>query len=66
MNLLMITWTDVFEATGAFFYWIFKGMRALGQSPNVIMGSFVILLLAYWSFKIIKQNRKATQDGTYK
>jgi hypothetical protein len=66
MTLLMITWTDVFEATGSFFYWIFKGMRALGQSPNVIMGSIVIFLLAYWCVKIIQQNKKAVQNGTYK
>lgn len=66
MKLLMITWTDVFEATGSFFYWIFKLMRALGQMPNVIMGSIVIFLLAYWTIKIMQQNKKAAQDGTYK
>lgn len=66
MTHLMITWTDVFEATGSFFYWIFKGMRALGQMPNVLMGGFVIFLLAYWTIKIVQQNKKAAQDGTYK
>jgi hypothetical protein len=66
MTLLMTTWTDVFEATGSFFYWIFKCMRALGQSPNVIMGSIVIFLLAYWCVKIVQQNKKAAENGTYK
>ena len=66
MTLLMITWTDLFEATGTFFYWIFKFIRTLGQGPNLIMGSLVIIGLAYWSFKIISQNKKATQNGTYK
>jgi hypothetical protein len=66
MKLLMITWTDVFEATGSFFYCIFKFMRALGQGPNIIMGSLVIFALAYWTVKIMQQNKKAEQNGTYK
>ncbi len=66
MTDLMITWTDVFEGTGSFFQWCFKGMRALGQGPNIIIGGTVIFLLAYWSFKIIKQNRDAARNGTYK
>jgi hypothetical protein len=62
----MITWTDVFNATGDFFYWIFKAIRGLGQLPNVVMGGIVIFLLAYWCIKITQQNKKAVQDGTYK
>lgn len=61
----MITWTDVFEATGTFFYWIFDGMRTLGQIPNILMGGFVVFLLAYWTLKITQQKKKARQDGTY-
>ena len=65
MKLLMITWTDVFEATGKCFYWIFDCMRSLGQLPNIFMGGFIVFLLAYWTFKITQQNKKARQDGTY-
>lgn len=66
MRALMITWTDIFEGTGTFFQWCFKGVRALGQGPNIILGGIVIFLLAYWSFKIIKQNKEAARNGTWK
>ena len=66
MRTLMITWTDIFEGTGTFFQWCFKGMRALGQGPNLILGGVVIFCLAYWSYKIIKQNKEAARNGTYK
>jgi hypothetical protein len=66
MKLLMMTWTDLFNCIGDFFYWCFKGMRALGHGPNIIMGGIVIFLLAYWTIKIMQQNKKAEQDGTYK
>ena len=66
MKLLMITWTDLFNGIGDFSYWCFKGIRALGQGPNIIMGGIVIFLLAYWTVKIVQQNKKAVQDGTYK
>ncbi len=65
MKLLMITWTDIFEGTGTFFYWCFKGMRALGQGPNILMGGFVIFLLALWCAKIIKHKKEAVRNGTY-
>jgi hypothetical protein len=66
MKLLMVTWTDVFYGIGTFFQWCFKGMRALGQFPNVIMGAIIIFLLAYWCVKIVQQNKKAEANGTYK
>ena len=66
MTRLMITWTDIFEKTGEAFYWCFRIIRKLGQSPNVICGSIVIFLLIYWSLKIIQQNKKAAANGTYK
>jgi hypothetical protein len=66
MKHLMITWTDAFYAIGDFFYWCFKGMRALGQFPNVLMGAAVIILLAYWCMKIVQQNKTAERNGTYK
>ena len=65
MNLLMITWTDLFEATGTFFYWIFDIMRTMGQKPNIIMGAFIVSLLGLWCYRIIQQKKKADQDGTY-
>lgn len=65
MKLLMITWTDIFEGTGTFFYWCFKGMRALSQMPNVLMGGFVIFLLAYWTLRLMKYKKQAASNGTY-
>lgn len=64
MKLLMITWTDIFEGIGTFFEWCFKGMRALGQMPNVLMGGFVIFLLAFWVFRLMKYKKEAVRNGT--
>jgi len=66
MKALMITWTDVFDGIAVFFQWCFKIMRALGQGPNFILGGVVIFCLAYWSYKIIKQNKEADRNGTWK
>lgn len=62
---LMITWTDIFNAIGDFSYWCFKGMRALGQFPNVFFGGLVIFGIAYWCYAISKQKRVAQRNGTY-
>jgi len=59
MKHLMITWTDIFYATGDFFLWIFKGMRVLGHGPNVFISLFIIGLLAYWTMRLMRY-RKAT------
>jgi hypothetical protein len=66
MKTLMITWTDIFEGTGTFFQWCFKGMRLLGQGPNIIISLTIIFLLTYWCLKIVKQNKEAERNGTYK
>ena len=58
--MLMITWTDVFEGTGTFFQWIFKGMRMVTQGPNIMISIFVIGLLAYWTVRL-NRYRKQTQ-----
>lgn len=64
MKALMITWTDVFEGIGNFFQWTFKGMRALGQFPNVLISAFVIGLLAYWCFRLYKYKKIAQANST--
>jgi hypothetical protein len=61
----MITWTDIFEGIGEFSYWIFKGMRAMGQGPNVIISILIIGCLAYWTMRISKYKKMAQRDGTY-
>ena len=66
MTLLIITWTDIFEKTGEAFYWCFSIMRKMAQSPNIICGSIIVFLLAYWCVKIFQQNKKAVANGTYK
>ena len=62
MRAQMITWTDLFEGFGTFCQWCFKGIRALGQGPNLILGSIVIFCLLYWSYKIVKQNKEAIKS----
>lgn len=61
---LMITWTDVFYAIGDFFQWIFKGMRGLGQIPNIIISFFILYYLVSRIFIIMKQNKEADSNGT--
>ncbi|MBX3164293.1 MAG: hypothetical protein KF900_07405 [Bacteroidetes bacterium] len=61
---LMITWTDIFYAIGNFFEWIFKGMRVLGQGPNVLISIFIIGLLGYWIYRLNKYSKEAKRNGT--
>jgi hypothetical protein len=60
----MITWTDVFYATGDFCQWIFKGIFKLGQGPNIILWIFIIGLIAHRAYVISKQNKEADRNGT--
>jgi len=62
----MITWTDVFYATGDFFQWLFKIIHKLGQGPNIILWIIIIGLIFYWPYKIHKQNKEAERNGTLK
>lgn len=62
---LMVTWTDIFEGTGVFFEWIFKGMRVMGQGPNVIISALIIGILFYWTLRLVKARKEAQRNGTY-
>lgn len=64
MKHLMITWTDVFNAIGDFFWWFFKGMRALGQGPNVIYWILIIGGIAYWTMRLNRYKKEAKRNGT--
>ncbi len=64
MKMLMITWTDIFEGTGEFFQWIFKGMRVLGQSPNLIIWIMIIGILTYWILRLTRFKKEAARNGT--
>ena len=61
----MITWTDIFEGFGKFCYWIFKGMRVLGQGPNVIWWILILFGIVYWTLRIVKDKKIAQRNGTY-
>jgi len=61
---LMITWTDVWYAIGDFFQWIFKGMRALSQMPNVFFGILIVFGIFYWCYRIMKYKKIAQSSGT--
>lgn len=62
---LMVTWTDIFEGIGAFFEWCFKGMRVLGQGPNVIIWILIIFGIIYWCWRIARYKKQAQRNGTY-
>jgi tellurite resistance protein TehA-like permease len=64
MKTLMITWTDIFEGTGRFFEWAFKGMKAMGQIPNIFISAFIIGLLVYWCLRIVRYRKEALRNGT--
>ncbi len=60
----MVTWTDVFEAIGSFFQWMFRGMRVLGQGPNVVIWVMILGILIYWCMRIIRYRKEAHRNGT--
>ena len=64
MKMLMITWTDIFEGTGVFFQWIFKGMRVLCQRPNLIIWIMIIGILAYCILRLTRYKKEASRNGT--
>lgn len=64
MKLLMITWTDVFEGIGSFSQTIFKGMRALGHGPNIIIWIMIIGVLIYWTMRLSRYKKEAHRNGT--
>ena len=62
--ILMITWTDVFEGIGTFFQWCFRGMKSMGQVPNVLISAFIIFLLTYWCLRLVRYKKEAQRNGT--
>lgn len=60
----MITWTDIFEGTGAFFLWIFKGMKMLGHGPNLIISICVISAILYWTMRLMRYRKEAQRNST--
>lgn len=64
MNMLMITWTDIFEGTGVFFQWIFKGMKILGQGPNILIWLMIVGILGYWIMRLFKYRKNAQRNTT--
>lgn len=64
MHLLAFTWTDVFYGIGDFFQWLFKGMKVLGQGPNVIIWILILFALVYWTVRLNRYKREARRNGT--
>ena len=64
MNLLMLTWTDVFYAIGDFFLWFFQGIRAITQGPNVFFGILIVFGIVYWSMRLSRYRSQARRQGT--
>lgn len=61
---LMITWTDVFNGTGDFFQWIFKGIRVLGHGPNIIFWIMIIGGIFYWTMRLNRYKKEASRNST--
>lgn len=64
MKLLMITWTDIFEGIGSFSQWVFKGMKAIGHGPNVIIWILIIGAIAYWTLRLNRYKNESQRNGT--
>lgn len=64
MKMLMITWTDIFYGIGDFFQFLFKGMRALGHIPNVIIWCLILFGLVYWTLRLSRFKKEAQRNGT--
>jgi hypothetical protein len=43
---------------------VFRGMKALGHGPNIILWSIIAFLLAYQVRQMMKQNKEADKNGT--
>ena len=61
---LLINWTDIFNGIGAFFEWIFKGVRALGHGPNVIIWVMIIGAIFYWTLRLSRYKKEAQRNST--
>ena len=59
-------WIDFWGAIGSFFEWIFRIMAKLDNLPNVFYWVVICISLAYWTLQIVKQNKEAARNGTYK
>lgn len=51
-------------ATGDFFQWIFKGMRVLGQGPNVIIWILIIFAIGYWTMRLNRYRKESGRNST--
>jgi hypothetical protein len=60
----MITWTDVFNATGDFFLWFFKGIKMLSQGPNVLIWLLIIGGIFYWTMRLSRYRKESRRNGT--
>lgn len=64
MNLLMLTWTDVFNGIGDFFLWFFKGMKVISQGPNVVIWLLIIFAICYWTVRLNRYKNASRRNGT--
>jgi hypothetical protein len=60
-----MTWTSIWNGIASFFEAMFRIWKALGQKPNIIIGTIIFCCLVYWALQMIKQNKEAKQNGTY-
>ena len=61
-----MTWTDLWTGIGNMFEWSFKMLKSLGNVPNAILWVIIGSLLVFWVSQIVKQNKEASRNGTYK
>lgn len=61
-----MTWTDLWTGIGKLFEWGFKILKTLGNVPNAILWVIIGFLLVFWVMQIMKQNKEADKNGTYR
>ncbi len=58
--------TDVWYCIADCSYWVFKVMRAMGMTPNLIFIGTGAALFMYWMYLQHKYNQEAVAKGGYK
>ena len=60
-----MAWTDFWNTIGAFFGFIFKIIRKLYQTPNILVWILLISLLIFWVLQLRKNTKESKRNGTY-
>ena len=54
---------EVFYAIGDFFGLVFKGVEALGNTPNYFYIGIIVIFLAVWTVEMLKHRKNNEEHG---